>query len=198
MSTRKTNINFFRLLKSGAALFVSTLAGCVDSGDAPGGIADNSDRADAPPVFRDAPTATAALRSVLAGYSIKFDTAKLTEECKVDDSGASIDDIEYVANAYGLMAEQRLFPTSDLCTRNGVQLPAIVITVRDDVVLEFVNVWRRRGSSLQIMDPWAGVSWVECSELQRRVYVHEMEISGTTHHGLVAIVILGRADSPEL
>ncbi len=196
MFRQKTNINFFRRLRSAAATCALTLAGCSEKGsEAPDNTADNPGRTDAPPVFMDAPTATAALRSVLAGYSIKFDPVKLAEECKVDETGASVDDIEDLANAHGLVAEQRLFPTSDLCTGDGVQLPAIIITVREGANREFVNVWRRRGNRVQIMDPWVGVSWVECSELQRRAYIHEMEVSGTTHRGLVGVVIFGRADS---
>lgn len=196
-------MKFFRLLSLGTAMCVLTVGGCSEmssgtelveptvgtQGDTP----DNSGRSDAPPAFLDAPTSTAALRSVLAGYSIQFDSAKLTEQCKVDNSGASIDDIEVVANAYGLLAEQRLFPVDDLCTGDGVRLPSIVIAVRDGGDREFVNVWRRRGNRVQIMDPWVGVSWVDCTEFQRRVYIHEMEVSGITHRGLVAVVISGRA-----
>jgi ABC-type bacteriocin/lantibiotic exporter with double-glycine peptidase domain len=133
----------------------------------------------------------------LAGYAIPFDTDELTQQCKVDASGASIDDIEAAANAYGLVAEQRLFPMTDLCMRDGVPLPAIIVTVRAGSAKEFVNVWRRRGSTLQIMDPWSGVSWVECTELQPHVYVHEMDVAGVRHRGLLAVVILRRAGSPE-
>lgn len=165
-------------LKSGITMGALMLGGC---------------RSDAPPVFRDAPTATAALRSVLAGYSIPFDPAELTEQCKVDDSGASVDDIEAVANHYGLDAEQWLVPEQELCAGDTFPLPAIVITERDGGDKEFVNVWRRKGDQLQIMDPWAGVAWIDCAEFQRRVYVHEMDVAGTTHRGLVAVFIFGRA-----
>ncbi|MEM7351678.1 MAG: cysteine peptidase family C39 domain-containing protein [Acidobacteriota bacterium] len=153
---------------------------------------DASGRTDDPPRFCDAPTATAALRSVLAGYSIKFDPSKLTEQCKVDQTGASIDDIEAVANCYGLVAEQCFFPDPDLCANDEIPLPAIFITVSNREQRDFVSVWRRAGLQFQIMDPLAGVSWVDCSELQRRIYRHEMEISGETYRGLVAVVIRGQ------
>ncbi len=179
-----------------ALLILSWLALAQNGQDTRGDPHTDGGRLNAPPEFLNAPTATAALRSVLAGYSIQFDPAELSGQCKVADTGVSVDDIEVVANAYGLLAEQRLYPVHDLCIGDGVPLPAIVIAERDGRNREFVNVWRRRESQVQIMDPWAGVSWIECSEFQDRVFVHEMVVSGTTHRGLVAVVILGQARSP--
>jgi hypothetical protein len=153
-------------------------------------------RSDAPPEFRDAPTATAALRSILAGYAIPFDPEELSRQCKVDDTGASIDDVEDVANTYGLIAEQQLFAPADLCAPAGVTLPAILIVRREGGALELVNVWRRRRDEVQVMDPWSGVSWVKCATLQERAYVHEMVIDGKTHRGIVAVIIQGLSRKP--
>src|SRR5262245_60569288 len=46
--------------------------------------------------------ATAALRAALGAHGIAYDAAELERACKVDDDGASIDDLEDAAIKYGL------------------------------------------------------------------------------------------------
>src|SRR5689334_8644108 len=77
------------------------------------------------PEVRDTGTgrATAALRAVLQAHGIAFDAAALERECKVDDDGASIDDLEDVADQYGLDVRQVIVPTEHALAPEAALLP---------------------------------------------------------------------------
>ncbi len=161
-----------------------TQAGATSSGAAPVASAEapaaaSSAAAPAPetdvPEIRDTGPgrATAALRAVLTAEGIAFDAATLARECKVDDDGASIDDLEDVAVAYGLDAAQVVVPAEHLLLPEPRMTPAVVVVDGPDDAQDFVVVWRIDGDRVQIMSPIDGRAWVPRSDLKRSFYVHE-------------------------
>jgi predicted double-glycine peptidase len=128
------------------------------------------------PEVRDADEgrATAALRAVLRAYGISFDDAAILRECKVDDEGASIDDLEDVAVKYGLEAGSVIVPLEHVLLPEARMLPAVVVVDAPEEEQDFVVVWRLDGDRVQVMDPREGRSWVARADLQKRLHVHEM------------------------
>jgi len=128
------------------------------------------------PEIRDtgAGRATAALRAVLAAYGIAYDTATLDRECKVDDDGgASIDDLEDVADKYGLEAPQVIVPAEHVLLSEPTMFPAIVVVDGSDDGQDFVVAWRLDGDRVEIMSPVEGRTWIPRAELEKRLHVHE-------------------------
>ena len=118
--------------------------------------------------------ATAALRAVLTAYGIPFDAASIERECKVDDDGASIDDIEDVAVKYGLEAGQIILPIEHVLLAEPSVLPAIVVVDGPDDTQDFVVAWRFDGDRVQVMSPVDGRAWVPRADLRKTLHVHEM------------------------
>lgn len=121
--------------------------------------------------------ATAALRSLLQAYGIPFDAATVEQECKVDEDGASLDDVEEVAEKYGLDASQVILPPEHAFFSS--MLPAIVVVEEPDESLSFVLAWRRDGERVEIMDPAEGRRWIARSELENGLYLHDMKVDAT-------------------
>lgn len=128
--------------------------------------------------------ATAALRAAFAAYGIAFDPQVITRECKVDEDGASIDDMEDVADKYGLDARQIILPREHVLLPEASLLPGIVIVEvpGDEDALDFVLVWKVDGDRALVMDPVEGKRFVSRSELAKKIWVHEMSIAAEDWH----------------
>jgi ATP-binding cassette subfamily B protein len=121
--------------------------------------------------------ATAALRAALSAYGLPFDPATLERDCKVDDDGASIDDLEDAAEKYGLDATQLIVPREHVLMADAKLLPAILILDGAEESREFVLAWRIDGDRVEIMSPVDGRKWVDRAEVQRGLYLHEMPVA---------------------
>jgi ABC-type bacteriocin/lantibiotic exporter with double-glycine peptidase domain len=103
----------------------------------------------------------AALKCLLEGYHVSASYGRLREACQTDVDGTSIDTIEDIACALGLVAEQCLIPLDHVALDEAAVLPAIAVVSKSaDGATHFVVVWRRHGRWLQIMDPAVGRRWV--------------------------------------
>src|SRR6185312_9172790 len=107
-------------------------------------------------------------------YGIPFDAAKLMEECKVDDDGASIDDLEDVAVKYGLSAGSVIAPVEHVLLPEARMLPAVVVVDGADDDQDFAVAWRLDGDRVEVMDPREGRLWMPRAELSKHLHVHEM------------------------
>ena len=165
---------------SASAAVASAAPSAPSASAAPAADAGPSDLPELPEI-RDTGNgrATAALRAVLQAYGIPFDAATLERECKVDDDGASIDDLEDVADKYGLDAEQLIVPREQVLMPEAKLLPAIVILdgATDDDDRQFVVAWRLDGDRVEVMSPTEGRRWVDRAVVQKSLYVHEMAVS---------------------
>lgn len=133
--------------------------------------------------------ATAALRAALMAYGIPFDAAELERACDVDEDGASIDDLEDVANdRYGLEATQIILPAEHVLLAEPRTVPGILIVEGPEGsdTLDFVLVWKIDGDRVLVMDPVQGKGWVPRAELQKRIYVHEMTVPAEDWHAAEA------------
>jgi hypothetical protein len=137
--------------------------------------------------------ATAALRAVLQAYGIAFDAATIERECKVDDEGASIDDLEDVAVKYGLSAGSVIAPAEHVLLPAARMLPAVVIVDTADDEEEFVVAWRLEGDRVQVMDPREGRKWVSRADLQKSLYVHEMKMPADEYQAALSAPAFGDA-----
>jgi len=137
-----------------------------------------------PPVVADVPEvkdpgpgrATAGLKAAFQAYGITVDSASVDRDAKVTDDGASIDDLEDVANHDGLDAKQVVAPREHALIPEAKLLPAITILegVGDEV--DFVLLWRVDGDKVEIMDPNDGRSWQPKSEIAKRLHTVEVTI----------------------
>ena len=91
----------------------------------------------------------------------------------MDEDGASIDDLEDVADKYGLDAAQIIAPAEHVLLSEPRMLPAIVIVDGPDDDQDFVVAWRLDGDRVEIMSPIDGRSWVPRGELQKKLHVHQ-------------------------
>jgi predicted double-glycine peptidase len=184
---------------SGAAPATSVEGSAAPSAGTPGQAAPALPGAELPvadvPEVRDTGTgrATAALRAVLQAYGIAFDAATLERECKVDDDGASVDDLEDVAVKYGLEAGSVIAPAEHVLLPEAKMLPAIVIVDTADDEEEFVVAWRLDGDRVQVMDPREGRRWMDRAELQKQLYVHEMVMPAEEYQAAMAAPSFGDA-----
>jgi hypothetical protein len=130
------------------------------------------------PEIRDTGTgrATAALRAVLQAYGIAFEATAIEKECKVDEDGASIDDLEDVAVHYGLDALQVIVPAEHVLLPEAKLLPAIVVADGPEETEQFVVAWRLDGDRVRVMSPIEGRTWATRSDLKKSLHVHEMAV----------------------
>jgi hypothetical protein len=95
-------------------------------------------------------------------------------DCKVDDDGASIDDLEDAAVKYGLDAAQIIVPAEHVLVPEARMLPAIVVADGTDDDQDFIVAWRLDGDRVEVMSPADGRSWVPRADLQKNLHLHEM------------------------
>ncbi|GEM_PF-5650441 len=140
---------------------------------------------------RGSDTGPAVLRSALESFGIPVtDYEQLARECRTDESGTSIDDLEDVANRRGLRATQLIMPVLDLLS-SPRSLPAIGI-VGSPPQLDFWLIWRRERDGVVVMNPRAGLQRIPIEELARRLYVHEMGESAGRIRGTVFLTLEAR------
>ncbi len=116
----------------------------------------------------------ATLKCLLNGYHIPASYGRLREACQTSVDGTSIDVIENVAQQLGLNAEQVLLPPDHLW--QGNKSPILIVVRRADTAAHFVIVWRRIGPWLQIMDPAVGRRWVTQKQLERDIYIQQLQL----------------------
>ena len=160
-------------------------ASASSSAPAPIATAGADDAPEVPEIKESGPgRATAALRAALRAYGIAFEAETIARECKVDEDGASIDDLEDVADKYGLAARQIIVPREHVLLPEAKLLPGVLIIegAGDDDALDFVLVWKVDGDRALVMDPAAGKRWMLRSELAKRIWVHELTIAAEDWH----------------
>lgn len=118
----------------------------------------------------------AALKCLLDGFGLHASYGRLREACQTDVDGTSIDTLEDLANAVGLIAEQILVPVEHLVVSASSLLPAIVVVRQPGGLLHFVVAWRRHGPVVQIMDPATGRRWPRAQAFTDQVFVHTMPV----------------------
>jgi ATP-binding cassette subfamily B protein len=135
---------------------------------------------DAPEVHQRSPLdcGPAALESVLHGFGLQIDYDTLVRLLAMDPrEGASIDTVEDVANRLGLEAQQVMIPRDHLFLPGGHRGPMMAIATGPSALKHFLVLWRTAGDRVQVMDPATGLrTWVDQSELRKRLYVHEMAV----------------------
>ena len=155
------------------------------SSDAPKSSSDtvtsDANAGDVPEVKDAGPgRATAALRAALKAYGIAYNESTLSQDCKVNEEGASIDDLEDVANRLGLDAKQIVLPKENVLLPESKVLPGITILETADGDRDFVLLWKRDGDRIMVMDPNAGRGWVNQADIARRLYVEpEVTVSAS-------------------
>ena len=137
--------------------------------------------------------ATAALRAALQAYGLPFDPATLERDCKVDEEGASLDDLEGAAGKYGLEAGLIIVPAEHLLLPEANMLPAIVIVQAPGDEEELLLVWRLDGDRVQVMSPRVGRRWLSRAELQKSLYVHETELPASVYREVMGEPAFGLA-----
>jgi ABC-type bacteriocin/lantibiotic exporter with double-glycine peptidase domain len=118
----------------------------------------------------------AALHSVLAGFGISSNYARLREACQTDVDGTSISALEDAATQLGLSAQQTIVPFDHVALDEAQLLPAIVTFWSPGKLVHFAVAWRRAGPLVQVMDPSAGRRWPTVRRFREHLYVHQMEI----------------------
>jgi ABC-type bacteriocin/lantibiotic exporter with double-glycine peptidase domain len=118
----------------------------------------------------------AALCSLLAGFAVDADLARLRDACQSDLDGTSIDTLEEVARACGLDAKQVMLPLDHLFCGPRDPLPAIAVLREGQHGTHFAVLWRRVGRYVQVMDPAQGRLWKRASVLERQLHIHAQEI----------------------
>jgi hypothetical protein len=157
--------------------------------------ASSGGRAREVPVVRDdgPGRATAALRAAFDAFGIRYDTAALLRECKVDAAGASIDDLEEAARNHGLSATQMILPREHVFLPAVDLLPAIVVLDGEYGRRAFALAYRRDGDKIELMHPIKGRSWVPAPELARQLFVHEMPVDAGAFRDALASPSFGGA-----
>ena len=118
----------------------------------------------------------ATLKCLLDGFGLRASYGRLREACQTDVDGTSIDTLEDLANAIGLIAEQVLLPIDHVFSSAADVLPAIVVVRQPGGLLHFVVAWRRHGPVMQIMDPATGRRWPRAQAFADEVYLHTMPV----------------------
>jgi ABC-type bacteriocin/lantibiotic exporter with double-glycine peptidase domain len=118
----------------------------------------------------------AALTSLLGGAGIDVSYARLRDACQTRVDGTSIDVLEEVANALGLVAEQTIVPVDHLLTPVVDALPAIVVMRASNGLTHFVVAWRRHGNLIQLMDPAVGRRFVTVQRFLAELYCHRITL----------------------
>ncbi len=119
----------------------------------------------------------AALKCLLAGFSIHVSYGRLREACQTDVDGTSINVLEDLAAALGLDAWQTMVPLDHLFAAGAESLPAIVVIRNPDGNVHFVVVWRRVGPLVQVMDPASGRRWLYTDDLLARTFEHVTDVA---------------------
>ena len=123
----------------------------------------------------------ATLKCLFEGFGIQVSYGRLREACQTDVDGTSIDEIENVAIALGLDAEQIMLPPDHLFIPQAKALPALVVVRQPDGNTHFVVVWRRHGHWLQIMDPAIGRRWITQHQFMTDLYTHVMAVDAESY-----------------
>jgi len=118
---------------------------------------------------------------LLEGFGIPVSYGRLREACQTDVDGTSIDEIENIAVALGLDAEQVMLPPDHLFIPQANALPALVVVRQPDGNTHFVVVWRRHGRWLQVMDPAIGRRWVTQKQFLAGLYTHVMAVDAESY-----------------
>ena len=117
----------------------------------------------------------AALRSLLAGFGIAVNYARLQEACQIDVDGSSINTIEQLARTLGLDARQVMLPVDHLLLHSTRMLPALIVVHREGI-LHFLVIWRKHGRLVQLMDPAKGRRWLTEEALRSEIYIHRHRV----------------------
>ena len=120
----------------------------------------------------------AALKCLLDGFGLPASYGRLREACQTDVDGTSIDTLEDLANAVGLVAEQVLLPVDHVLASAADVLPAIAVVRHPGGLLHFVVAWRRHGPVVQIMDPATGRRWLRTRAFADELFAHTMAVPG--------------------
>lgn len=123
----------------------------------------------------------ATLKCLLEGFHIPVSYGRLREACQTDVDGTSIDEIENIAVALGLDADQVMLPPDHLFLPQANALPALVVVRQPDGNTHFVVVWRRHGRWLQVMDPAIGRRWVSQKQFLAGLYTHVMAVDAESY-----------------
>lgn len=115
-----------------------------------------------------------ALTCLLRGLSIPVSYGSLRTACATSVDGTSIDTIEELAVAHGLVAEQVMLPLDHV--PRSAALPAIVVTKLPHGGTHFVVLWRASRSFVQVMDPGVGRRFLRWSRFLEEAYVHEATV----------------------
>ncbi len=133
--------------------------------------------ADPPVVLEEqaADNGPAALRALLLGFGIDVPLTDLRRRLAPTPAGASIDDLEAVANQLGLCAEQVILPAEHvtMSAPGRGPLPAVGIVADDFEGLQFLLIWRTDGDRVQVMHTTGGALWLSRDELESRLYRHD-------------------------
>lgn len=119
----------------------------------------------------------AALKSLLDGFGIPVNYARLREACQTSVDGTSINTIEDIAVQLGLEAEQIMIPADHLLLEESQSLPALVVVQLASGLTHFLVVWGKFGNTLQLMDPATGRRWVPWQRFQNELYIHSFPVS---------------------
>jgi ABC-type bacteriocin/lantibiotic exporter with double-glycine peptidase domain len=118
----------------------------------------------------------ATLTSLLEGFGISASYGRLREACATGLDGTSIDQIEEIANRFGLDAEQVMLPVDHVLLDESAALPALLVMITPGGATHFVVAWRRWGRWVQVMDPATGRGWRTVSDVLAHIYVHSQPV----------------------
>ncbi len=118
----------------------------------------------------------ASLAALLGAHGITANVDALREVCATAVDGTSVDDLEEVASALGLDAEQVVVPFEQVLALAEAYLPAILLTRTPDGYVHFVVAWRVRRKRVDLVDPAVGRRRVSVEALAREVFTHELEV----------------------
>ncbi|MDQ3631026.1 MAG: cysteine peptidase family C39 domain-containing protein [Actinomycetota bacterium] len=115
-----------------------------------------------------------ALAVWLGAHGLAADVDALRDVCATGVDGTSVDDLEEVACALGLAAEQVVVPWEQLVAASERYLPAIVLTLTPDRYVHFVVAWRIVGGRVDLVDPAVGRRRVRLAAFAAEVLTHEL------------------------
>ncbi len=118
----------------------------------------------------------ASLKSLLSGFGIKTSYGRLREACHTSVDGSSIDNLEDLANALGLDADQEMMPAEHVLAPAADCLPALVVTRLPTGLSHFEVLWRMVGPWVQVMDPGRGRRWIKRAAVESSLYIHETQV----------------------
>jgi ATP-binding cassette subfamily B protein len=116
------------------------------------------------------------LTSLLRGLGVAASYEVLRDLCATDVDGTSIDAVESVAVAAGVVCQQTVVPVEHVTALPMEYLPAVAVTLLPDGFTHFVVLWRVRGRKVLIMDPAQGRRWVRVADLHDELLRHEVAV----------------------